>query len=169
MMLTPSWHLVLSLLAFAFVHKDKTTPPTCDIFTVPDHFTELWHHRIGEVSTEYIQRMWHVNNGRWLLRTPGTVPLWDLRVFLCWDQSILNVSCSWTFEFRTSLGTSILLIKEIQARDPYAYQRSIGPSCRIWNVNYLVIINSCLMKYCVTSQRHFYYIFFHIIYTWMRL
>ena len=38
-------------------------------------------YRLGEVSTEYMQRVWHANRGRWLLRTPGPVPLWDLHVF----------------------------------------------------------------------------------------
>ena len=50
----------------------------------------------------------HANRGRLLLRTPGPVPFWDLHVFLCPDQSLLNLSCLRTFEFRTSLGTSVL-------------------------------------------------------------
>ena len=37
--------------------------------------------------------MWHAIRGRLLLRTPGHVPLWDLQVFLSWDQSLLNLSC----------------------------------------------------------------------------
>ena len=55
------------------------------------------------------QRVRHANRGRLLLRTPGSVPLWDLEVFLCWDQSLLNMSCFRTFEFRTSLGLSLLV------------------------------------------------------------
>ena len=39
----------------------------------------------------------------------GPFPLWDFHVFLCRDQSLLNLSCFRTFEFRTSLGTSFLL------------------------------------------------------------
>ena len=35
--------------------------------------------------------------------------LWDLLVFLCWGQSLLNLSCFRTFGFWTSLGTSISL------------------------------------------------------------
>ena len=54
-------------------------------------------------------RVRHANRGRLLLRTPGPVPLWDLHVFECRDQSLLNLSCLRTFEFRTSLGTSLLL------------------------------------------------------------
>ena len=56
-----------------------------------------------------MQRVRHANRGRLLLRTPGPVPLWDLHVFLFRDQSLLNLSCLRTFEFRTSLGTSLLL------------------------------------------------------------
>ena len=60
-----------------------------------------------EVSIEHLQRVRHANRGRLLLRTPGPVPLWDLQVFLCWDQYLLNLSCFWTFEFLTSLGTFV--------------------------------------------------------------
>ena len=56
-----------------------------------------------------MQRVRHANRGRLLLQTPGPVPLWDLHVFLCRDQSLLNLSCLRTFEFRTPLGTSLLL------------------------------------------------------------
>ena len=45
-----------------------------------------------------MQRMRHANSGRLLLRTPGPVPLWDLHVFKCRDQSLLNLSCLRTFE-----------------------------------------------------------------------
>ena len=58
-----------------------------------------------------MQRVWHANRGRLLLRTPGPVPFWDLHVFNCRDQSLLNLSCLRTFEFRTSLGTSLLLLE----------------------------------------------------------
>ena len=37
-------------------------------------------------------------------------PLWDLHVFLCRDQSFLNLSCFRTFEFRTSLGTFLFIV-----------------------------------------------------------
>ena len=61
------------------------------------HYTSLWHyyrikpfllnrtfHKIL-VSLEHLQRVWHADRGRVLLRTPGPVPLWDLQVFYCWD------------------------------------------------------------------------------------
>ena len=60
---------------------------------------------------EHMQRVRHANRGRLLLRTPGPVPLSDLHVFLCRDQSLLNLSYLRTFEFRTSLGTSLLPFK----------------------------------------------------------
>ena len=63
----------------------------------------------------HMQRVRHANRGRLLLRTSGPVPLWDLHVFLCRDQSLLNLSCLRTFEFRTPLGTSLLL-RHILAR-----------------------------------------------------
>ena len=78
--LTPSGHLVLSHLGFAFVNQPETTLPSCDAYRIWLIYRNL-HYRIGEVSTEYMQRVWHANRGRWLLRTPGPVPLWDLHVF----------------------------------------------------------------------------------------
>ena len=84
------------------------------------HYTNFWpyywswpYYRIRlftelrEVSIEHLQRVRHADRGRLLLRTPGPVPLWDLEVFLCLDQFLLNVSCFRTSEFRTSLGTSV--------------------------------------------------------------
>ena len=78
--LTPSGNLVLSHLGFAFVHQTKTSLPTCDAYRIWPIYRNL-HYRIGEVSTEYLQRMWHASRGRWLLRTPGPVPLWGLHMF----------------------------------------------------------------------------------------
>ena len=60
-------------------------------------------------SVEHLQRERHANRGRLLPRTPVPVQLCDLHVFLCRHQSLLNLSCFRTFEFRTSLGTSVLL------------------------------------------------------------
>ena len=43
-------------------------------------------------------------------RTPTdtwSCPIWDLQVFKCWDRCLLNLSCFRTFEFRTSIGTSL--------------------------------------------------------------
>ena len=59
---------------------------------------------------EHVYRVRYVSRGRLLLRTPGPVQLWDLHVFWCRDQSLLDLSCFRTFEFRTSLGTSLFLI-----------------------------------------------------------
>ena len=78
--LTPSGHLVLSHLGFAFVHQTETTLPSCDAYRIRHIYRNL-HYRIREFSTEYMQRVWHANRGRWLLRTPGPVPFWDLHVF----------------------------------------------------------------------------------------
>ena len=57
-----------------------------------------------------LQRVWLANRGRLLLRTPGPVPFGTC---IC---SNVEIILSWTchvygpFEFRTSLGTSILLL-----------------------------------------------------------
>ena len=61
---------------------------------------------LREVSIEHLQRVRHANRGRLLLRTPGPVPFWDLQVFLCWDQYLLNLSCFRRVEFRASLSSS---------------------------------------------------------------
>ena len=84
------------------------------------HYTNFWpyywsgpYYRISlftllrEVSIEHLQRVRHANRGRLLVRTPCPDPLWDLQVFLCWSQSLLNLSCFRTFEFWTSLGISV--------------------------------------------------------------
>ena len=61
---------------------------------------------------EHVQRVRHANGGRLLLWTPGPVPLSDLHVFWCRDRSLLGLSCLRAFEFRTSLGTSLLLLEQ---------------------------------------------------------
>ena len=43
-------------------------------------------------------------------RTLTPPETWSLQVFLCWDQSLLNLSNLRTFEFRTSLGTSVFAL-----------------------------------------------------------
>ena len=47
-----------------------------DLITDFGLFTEF-----REVSIEHMQRVWHANRGRLLLRAPGPVPLYDLHVF----------------------------------------------------------------------------------------
>ena len=112
-----SGHLVLSLLGLAFVLLVETSDilyrldiiPLCDIIAGLNIIIQnLTIYQIL-VSIEHLQQVWHANRGRLLLRTPGPVPLWDLHVFQCRDQSLLNLSCVRTFEFRTPLGTSLLL------------------------------------------------------------
>ena len=57
-----------------------------------------------------MQRVRHANRGRLLLRTPGPVPFWECMCSNVQTNLSLNLSCFRTFEFRTSLGTSPLLI-----------------------------------------------------------
>ena len=45
-------------------------------------FYRIWlFAKLREVSIEYLQRVRHANRGRLLIRTPGPVPLCDLKVF----------------------------------------------------------------------------------------
>ena len=89
--LTPSGHLVLSHLGFAFAHQTETTLPTCDAYRIRHIYRNL-HYRIREVSTEYMQRVWHASKGRWLLRTPCPVPLGLAYVLLVETNSFPNLS-----------------------------------------------------------------------------
>ena len=73
--------------------------PVCDIITgLNIILLNLTFHQIL-VSIEHLQRVWHANMGGLLLRTPGPVLLWDLHVFLCRDQSLLNLSSCRTLNF----------------------------------------------------------------------
>ena len=76
-----------------------------------------------------MQRVRHANRGRLLLRTPGPVPLLDLHVFSCRDQSLLNLSGLRTFKFRISLGTSLFL--KADSVFPYIYTCISAPPFHI--------------------------------------
>ena len=61
-----------------------------------------------------LQRVRLANRGRLLLRTPGPVPFWTC---ICSNvETILSWTCHvyGPFEFRTSLGTSILLLSNLK-------------------------------------------------------
>ena len=88
--------------------------------------------QLCEVSIEHLQRVRHANRGRLLLRTPGPFPLWDLHVFLCRDQSLLNLICFRTFEFRTSLGTSLLLWTSIECAITFRMIVQLPSDCFTW-------------------------------------
>ena len=68
---------------------------------------------LREVSIEHLQRVRHANRGCLLLLTTWPVLLWDLHVFYCWNQNLLNLSCFRNFEFRTSLGSSFNLMAKV--------------------------------------------------------
>ena len=104
-----SWtwsHTVKPSIAKTFYYRDLVTE--LDLITVFDVIT-----KIREVSTETLQRVRLANSGRLLLRTPVLVPLGTC---ICSNVETIH---SWTchvygpFEFRTSLGTSILLYKNM--------------------------------------------------------
>ena len=71
---SPSGLLVLSHLGFAFVHPTETKLPTYDAFRTWPIYRMYTVRGIWEVSIEYMQRVWPFIRGRWLLRTPGSVP-----------------------------------------------------------------------------------------------
>ena len=96
-------------------HMQWQHPTDQTLFRRP--FTEFWVD-----SIEHLQRVWHADRGRLLLRAPGPVPLWDLHVFKCRDQSLLNLSCLRTFEFRTPLGTSLLLLPNLYVSNKMSCQ-----------------------------------------------
>ena len=88
------------------------------------HFTKSWHcyqtrryyrfwrhDLIQGVSKGYLEQVQLANRGCLLLRTPGpgSCPILDSHLFLCWDHSFWNCHVYGPFEFRTSLCTSILL------------------------------------------------------------
>ena len=89
------------------LHWSGITPIVLPYYRSGPHYRIWLFSKLQEVSIEHLQRARHANRGRLLLRTPGLVPQWDLQVFVCWDQSLLKLSCFRTFEFRTSLGTSV--------------------------------------------------------------
>ena len=73
---------------FAFVLLVKTSDALYrwDIIPVYDNITRLailLNLKFQQilVSIEHLQRVWHADRGRLLLRTPGPVPLCDLHVF----------------------------------------------------------------------------------------
>ena len=80
--LTPSdtWSLPLSGLAFVLLVETSDIEyrldiiPVCDIITRFNILLNLTYRQIL-VSIEHLQRVWHADMGRLLLRTPGPVPL----------------------------------------------------------------------------------------------
>ena len=86
LLLRDTWSLPLSGLVFVLLVETSDTKyrldfmPVCDIFTRLNILLNLTYHQIL-VSIEHLQRVWHADRGRLLLRTPGPVPLWDLHVF----------------------------------------------------------------------------------------
>ena len=94
-----------------------------------------------------MQRVRHANRGRLLLRTLGPVPLWYLHVFLCRDQSLLNLSCIRTFEFRTSLGTSLLHLSSIKMLTAVYLSVLLKFTCTMYHVVVVVVYHILLTIY----------------------
>ena len=94
-----SGHLVLSFSGLAFVILVETSDalyrwdiiPVCDNITGLPILLNLKFHQIL-VSIEHLQRVWHVDRGRLLLRTPGPVPLGLAYVLLVETSPFPNLS-----------------------------------------------------------------------------
>ena len=77
------------ILGLAIVLLDETSDilyrldiiPVCDIITGLNLIIQNLTFFQILVSIEHLQRVWHANRERLLLRTPGPVPLWGLQVF----------------------------------------------------------------------------------------
>ena len=65
--------------------------PVCDIITGLDILLNLTFHQIL-VSIKHLQRVWHANRGRLLLRTPGPVPFGLAYVLLVETNPFPNLS-----------------------------------------------------------------------------
>ena len=83
--------------------------PICELITELDFITNLdFRTKFGGFHRT-LQRLRLANRGRYLLRTPGPVPFWtcicsNVETILYWTCHVYG-----PFEFRTSLGTYILL------------------------------------------------------------
>ena len=93
---TPPGHLVLSHMGFANVLllRPLTLNHTLDQFMAfPDlTFYRLWRYKWIQVSIGHLQRVWHADGGRLLLRTPGPVPLGLAYVLLVETNPFTNLS-----------------------------------------------------------------------------
>ena len=95
------------------------TPPRSDITPICELITELDFNTDFDLITEIggfhrtLQRVRLANRGRLLLRTPGPVPFGTC--IYSYVETILSLTCYvyGPFEFRTSLGTSILLRRQL--------------------------------------------------------
>ena len=111
-----SGHLVLPLSGLAFVLLVETSDtkyrldiPVCDIFTRLNIL--LIYHQIL-VSIEHLQRVWHADRGRLLLRTPGPVPLGPAYVLLVETNPFPNLPLFYRtmpFEYPSVLSRFCLL------------------------------------------------------------
>ena len=71
-------------------------------------------------------------------------------LFLCWDQSLLNLSCLRTFEFRLSLGTSLLPFSQISIN--WVIIGKISNNFW-WIINYIYFVSSCKIFYLTDCLR----------------
>ena len=110
-----------------------------------------------------LQRVRLANRGRLLLRTPGPVPFGTC---ICSNvETILSWTCHvyGPFEFRTSLGTSILLFLSITflqkdltmiSSPGTFYNAFLSGVVYFWIISYAVTIFSLLNVYRLQRSRH---------------
>ena len=88
-------------------------PPTDQTLYRTRPFTEFWVASIG-----HLQRVWHVDRGRLLLRTPGPVPLGLAYVLLVETNPFPNLSLFYRtmlFEYPSVLSRFCLLLDTIRS------------------------------------------------------
>ena len=84
-------------------------PPTDQTLYRTRPFTEFW-----EVSIEHLRRVWHADRGRWLLQTPGPVPLGLAYVLLVETNPFPNLSLffrTMLFEYPSVLSRFYYIVK----------------------------------------------------------
>ena len=81
LLLDIGWFVLL--LSFILIFNDRSCQiPNIWFDFLPNLTFWIWLFTyLCKVSIEHMQRVRHANRGRLLLRTPGPVPLWDLRVY----------------------------------------------------------------------------------------
>ena len=103
--------------------------PIFDLITDLDIFTELDFLPNCEVSIEHLQRVWHANRGRLLLRTPGPVSLW------AWKCSNVESNLSWT------CLVSGLLTFEHPSVLPFCFERSMACKTLQYSIIWICVCN----------------------------
>ena len=93
------WDMIIysDTLNWSDISLNRDIVTDLDLITVFDVITWFW-----EVSVEHLERVWLANRGSLRLQAPGPIQLGTVHSWTCHVYGL--------FEFRTSLGTSNLLL-----------------------------------------------------------